>query len=199
VDEISIPWPEKNDAPFKQGAYGPAQAHLDLLGTFTEDSIIAEAFKEAADRIVDNLESGNNLGYPDKFFFPVAYLYRHSFELGLKCIVRDGINLEIIIEDESVKNMLDAHNLHKLWNKARCILKKVWPDTDKDTFTNAERVILQFHKLDSSGQAFRYATDVEGNPHLENAPKLVDLVNLKKVASNLYSFLDSCSHGLSNA
>jgi len=139
VDEIIIPWPEKNDAPFKEGAYGPTQVHLDLLGPFPEDSIIAEAFKEAADKIVDNLESENNLGYPDKFFFPVAYLYRHAFELGLKCIVQDGIDLGIITENDSVKEILKDHNLHKLWNKARCILKKVWPDTDKDTFTNAER------------------------------------------------------------
>lgn len=201
MDEISsIPWPEKKDAPFKKGAYGPTQAHLDWFDsfTFTKDLIIAEAFKKAADKIVDNLETGNSLEHPDKFFFPVAYLYRHAFELGLKCIIRDGFDLGIIIEDDSVKSVLNAHNLHRLWNKARNILEEVWPDGDKETLTNAERVILQFHKLDDSGQAFRYAQDVEGNPHLGNAPKLVDLVNLKKVSNNLFSFLDSCSGGLSN-
>ncbi len=64
--------------------------------------------------------------------------------------------------------------------------------------SNVESVILQFHKLDSSGQAFRYAQDIEGKAHLEEAPKLIDLVNLKEVASNLHSFLDACLGGLSN-
>jgi hypothetical protein len=199
VEEISsIPWPEKNDAPFEKGAFGPTQAHLDWFDHFSKNSIIADAFKEAADKLVDNLATGNSLEHPDKFFFPVAYLYRHAFELGLKCIIRDGIDLGIVTEDDSVKEILKDHNLHKLWNKARNILEEVWGDEDKETPTNAEKVILQFHKLDSSGQAFRYAEDVEGKPHLENAPKLVDLVNLKRVSNNLFSFLDSCSGGLSN-
>lgn len=200
MDEISIPWPEKDDKPFINGGYGPTQANLDWFDSFifTKDLIIAEAFKEAADKVVDNLETGNNFAHPDKFFFPVAYLYRHAFELGFKCIVRDGINLGIITESNSVKKIIKDHNLCKLWNKARSILEEVWPDGDKDTLTNAERIILQFHKLDSSGQEFRYATDVEGNPNLKDAPKLVDLINLKAVSNNLFSFLDSCSNGLSN-
>lgn len=200
MDEISIPWPEKNDKPFIDGSYGRTQANLDWFDywsePFTKDLRIAGAFKEAADKIVDNLETGNNFGHPDKYFFPVAYLYRHALELGLKCIVRDGINLGIITESKTVEKIIKGHNLCKLWNKARGILEEVWPDGDKDTLTNAERVILQFHKLDSSGQEFRYATDIEGNPNLENAPKLVDLINLKTVSDNLFSFLDSCSNAL---
>ena len=50
MDEISIPWPERNDKPFIDGVYGPTQAHLDWFDSFTfiKDLIIAEAFKEAA-------------------------------------------------------------------------------------------------------------------------------------------------------
>jgi hypothetical protein len=198
VDEINIPWPTKNDAPFKEGFYSPTQAHLDWFDSFYQDLMIAEAFKEAADKIVDNLETGDNLEHPDKFFFPIAYLYRHAFELGLKGIIQEGIDLNVIATDDNIKEMLNAHNLHKLWNKARYVLEDVWSDADKETLTNAERVILQFHKLDRSGQAFRYAKNISGELHLENAPKLIDLVNLKKVASNLYSFLDACVGGLSN-
>ena len=198
MDEMNIPWPSKNDIPFKEGFYGPTQAHLDLFNSFYKDSMIADAFKEAADKIVDNLETGDNLEHPDKFFFPIAYLYRHAFELGLKCIIQEGIDLNVIAADDNVKKMLNEHNLHKLWNKARYVLEDVWPDGDKETLINAERVILQFHKLDRSGQAFRYAKDISGELHLENAPKLIDLVNLKEVASNLYSFLDTCAGGLSN-
>ena len=198
-----IPWPEKGDAPFKEGAFGSAQANLDwLISPFLsfDDLRIAEAFKEAADKVVDNLESGSRFEHPDKFFFPVAYLYRHSFELSLKCIVKYGIDFGIIEKNDGLEMCRgrEAHNLHKLWNKARGIVEEVWPNGDKETLTNAERVILQFHAIDNSGQAFRYTKDVEGNPHLENAPKLIDLVNLKKVSNNLFSFLDSCIGGLSN-
>jgi hypothetical protein len=121
-------------------------------------------------------------------------------ELGLKCIVKYGIDFGIIEKDDGfgMCRGREAHNLHKLWNKARRIIEEVWPDGDTDTLTNAERIILQFHKLDNSGQAFRYAQDVEGKPHLDNAPKLIDLENLKIVSNNLFSFLDSCIGGLSN-
>jgi hypothetical protein len=199
VSKRSIPWPNKKDNPFRKGVYSPTQVDLDWLELYRspKDLIISEGFKEGADKIVDNLKNGKNFGHPDKFFFPVAYLYRHAFELCLKCIIRNGIDCGIIKENKKVEDMLKGHNLHILWNKTRYVLEVRWPKGDKKTLTNAERVILKFHKLFPSGQECRYAEDVEGNPHLENAPKLVDLVNLKTVASNLYNFLDGCILGLS--
>lgn len=198
MSKISIPWPNKKDNPFKEGFYCPTQVDLDWLQLypFPKDFIISEGFKEAADKIVDNLTTGRNCGHPDKFFFPVVYLYRHAFELCLKCIIRNEIDRGTFTINKKVKEILIKHNLHKLWCKARCVLEEHWPDGDKETLTNAERVILKFHKLFPSGQECRYAEDVEGSPHLEDAPKVIDLVNLKKVASNLYSFLNSCIIGL---
>ena len=198
-DIPKIPWPMKGDVPFKEGDFNSMQLHLDWLSTFSlyGDLTIADAFKEAADKIIENLEMGNEFRHPDKFFYPIAYLYRHSFELCLKCIINYGIKLDVIKEDESLDEILRIHNLHKLWNKSRFILEKAWPDGDEETLVNAERILLKFHAIDDSGQAFRYSKDIKGNQHLEKAPKRIDLINLKKVSNNLFSFLDSCINGLS--
>jgi len=194
MDKVSKPCPNKKDNPFKEGFYGQTQVNLDWLERCCspKDSIISEGFKEAADKIVDNLKTGRNYVHPDKSFFPIVYLYRHAFELCLKCIIRNGIKRGIITKDNSVEKMLTYHDLQILWNKARCVLENRWPNGNKEDLTSSERIILKFHKHFPSGQECRYAEDIKGNPNLENAPKLVDLVHLKKVANDLYSFLHAC-------
>lgn len=201
MGETHSPWPNKNDNAFKKGLYGPTQANLDWLdyhcSVCDKDSIISQGFKEAADKIVDNLKTGKKLGHPDKFFFPVVYLYRHAFELCLKCIIRNGVDRGIITKSKQVEDILNkTHSLHILWNKARYVLEEHWPDGNTETLTSVEKTISRFHKVDPSGQTVRYAKDRKGNPNLADGPNLVDLVNLKKVASNLYRFLHSCILGL---
>jgi hypothetical protein len=195
-----MPWPEKNDVPFKSGDFDSTLVNLDWFTHFLDDAVIAEAFKEAADKVVENLELDKSYGHPDRFLFPVAYLYRHSIELNLKSILKYRVGVGIVVEDDNqeIYRGREAHNLHKLWNKARKVLEEAWPDGDKDTLINAERIILKFHEIDNSGQTFRYTKDVEGKPHFENAPKLIGFQNLKKVSNNILTFLESCIGGLSN-
>ena len=199
MNKMNIPWPGKNDKVFTHGVLGPTQAYLETFKYLFNDIPIADGFKEAADVIVDYLATGKHTGYPDRLFFPIAYLYRHSIELYLKSLMQDGIDLGILENDEKNEDLLVSHNLHKLWNKVRVVLEEFWSNGDPNTLIAAENIILQFHHLDESGQSFRYSRDKQSKSNLKEIPTHVDLAELKEVSGGLLSFLDACSMGLGEA
>jgi hypothetical protein len=195
----NIPWPTKNDKAFKEGlALKPSVASMNWLSTWLHESLFPNAYKEGADIIVSYIEEGRLHSHPDLFFFPIAYLYRHTFELSLKHLIQQGIELEILTADDNLERLLHCHNLHALWHKVRFILTKVWSEGDQDDLRNVERIIQEFHNLDSSGQQFRYAKDRSGNPTTERLPANIDLSELKRVCNNLFSFFEACDAGLSH-
>ena len=58
------------------------------------------------------------------------------------------------------------------------------------------QMILEFHKLDLTGQAFRYARDRNGSSHLKDGPQRVDLGNLKANVDAVSRFLDAAWTGI---
>jgi hypothetical protein len=92
----------------------------------------------------------------------------------LKELIWQGMELGIL-EYEKVRGLLGDHNLHKLWNKVSDILKKVCGEGDKDDLAAVERIILQFHKIDESGQSFRYLEDKKRKSLAQKLPQRVDL------------------------
>ncbi len=199
MSKMNIPWPGKNDKVFAHGALGPTQAYLEYFKYSLDETLVADGFKEAAEIIVDYTATGKHIGYPDKLFFAVAYLYRHSLEIYLKYLVIIGIDLNILKKDNKIQRLLKSHKLRGLWNNVRTVLEKFWPNGDPDDLVAVENIILQFHRLDESGQKLRYLRDKNGNPHLQNAPSHIDLIELKKVAAGLFSFLEGCCAGLDDA
>ena len=69
----------------------------------------------------------------------------------------------------------------------------------KDDLAGAEKIILQFHKFDQSGQSFRYLKDRKGKSLGQKLPKRVDLERLKKTVEGLFNFFDGCGGVLSEA
>jgi len=155
----------------------------------------AVGFKDAADKVVEAAASDDR--NPDLLFFPVTYLYRHSLELSLKDIVRMSARSGAIAVPGSVlTEMLGGHNLYCIWRQTRAAIEAVWPDGPKSHVDTVEKIILEFHGLDKSGQAFRYPTDKSGRPHLDSAPKWVSLQNLKRTFDAVDTFLDACYAGI---
>ena len=193
-DEVR--WPTKGDEAFVPGTDRRTLVELDWFRALASDDAIATGFKAAADRVVESLTTSDTPRHPDQFFFPVAYLYRHYIELSLKYIIRGGQELGLVTIDSKE---LTGHNLHVLWNKARAVLEALWPKAPRDDLVPVEQVILEFHKMDRTGQEFRYARSRNGCRHLENAPKLVDLANMKDVMDRLSNFLEGCGYGVAAA
>lgn len=190
MTEHNLNWPKKGIEAFKPSVPSSDQSRLEAF-IMPNDGSYLVGFQRAADMIVDAAKTDDR--NPDDLFFPVAYLYRHHLELMLKGMVRLGIRLGPL---DGCKDILGEHNLHKLWNKSKQMIKEVWPDSPDDDLKAVEQVILEFHKLDKTGQAFRYARDKDGNPHLQDGPNRVNLGNLKATLDAVSRFLEAAWTGI---
>lgn len=183
-------WPKKGDRAFRPPVSLDRRACLEAF-IMPSSGMYIVGFQQAADMIVDAAQEDGQC--PDYLFFPVAYLYRHHLELMLKELVRLGVRMGAL---EACDDCLARHNLHKLWNRAKEVIKEAWPDSPDDDLRAVEQVIIEFHKLDPSGQAFRYARDTKGNRHLGSTAKHVDMINLKRTVDAVSSFLDASYAGI---
>jgi hypothetical protein len=195
-----IPWPKIGDKPFKSAcsdATSSTWCSLDWMSSLgVGDSAYAEAFKEAGDKIVSELEKEKNAKHPDMYFFPIAYLYRHCWELQMKSIIELGAALELIHKDDYLTNDLKTHNLHCLWNEAKQVFVGYWPEGGREELAAAERIVLDFHKIDQTGQGLRYSRDMSGAKTAKHMPSAVQLLNLRDISEKLYNFFDACETGL---
>lgn len=190
MTDADFNWPKKGDRAFAPSISPEDQTRLEAFVMPTDGTYLV-GFQRAADMILEAAQS-DDLN-PDDLFFPVAYLYRHHLELMLKELVCLGVRVGSL---EGCRSILGGHNLHKLWNKAKHLIKEVWPDSPADDLNAAEKMILDFHKLDPTGQAFRYARDKNGTPYLTDGPLRVDLKNLKSAADAVSRFLDAAYAGI---
>lgn len=187
-------WPRTGDKAFTLNGH-PSDPALVAAFVLPSAGGYAVGFKYAADKVIEAAENDDK--NPDLLFFPVAYLYRHSLELSLKAIIEMSVMSRAISMPKDVLNeLLGAHNLYCLWIRAREAIHAVSPDRDRTDTEAVEKIILEFHQLDKSGQAFRYPTDKFGKPHLATAQKCVSLQNLKKTMEAVDLFLDACCAGI---
>jgi hypothetical protein len=198
-------WPKKGDKPFALSSRD--RASLEAFAMPSEEAY-ALGFQVAADMIVTGAE-GEDLS-PDVLFFPLAYLYRHHLELMLKQLIGLGVRAGAVEAPsdsrsepcpacghrELPKDWRWDHNLHKLWNKAKLLIRRVWPDSPVDDLKAVERVLQHFNELDRTGQAFRYPRDKQGKPHPQSAPRQIDLDNLRSVVAGVSRFLDAAYAGI---
>lgn len=188
----SFPWPKRGDKAFVAAPEG-RDIHVPSIQSFPWTfPQHAAAFKTAAETIIEACETGPRASHPDELFFPVAFLYRHCFELKLKDLIRVGICLRFFQPDD-MEWTSKAHGLAQLWTPVRRLLINEWPDEDPTPLLATEAVIHELHEADPTGQVFRYDRDTEGDPHRhEKLPEFVSLGNLRSTFDNVYAFLECC-------
>ena len=86
LDDFDIPWPRPGLTAFAPSSNRSTAAYLKWFGMGTTKGY-AEGFKMAIERIVSTLATSGHYGHPDRFFYPVAFLARHYFELMLKHVI----------------------------------------------------------------------------------------------------------------
>lgn len=184
----------------KDGYGTPTWCSLNWIADqLSDDSCFADAFKEAGDKIITELARGEDPRHPDPLFMPVAFLYRHALELKLKILVRKGMALKIVdLPAGDVKNALERHYLDTLWRQFRILAIAHWPDGNTTDLDAAEKTIMDFHRLDISGQNLRYAQDTKGNKTAEKFPDSVELSKFKETFEETYSLLDGCEMDFDN-
>jgi len=197
--KLDSQWPKKGDHPFDGGTfdpYSPTWVNLDWLNGWINDSLLADAFKEAGDKIIKELERKDDHRHPDMFFMPIAYLYRHSLELQMKQVIRLGISVDAIENSPKVKDILRRHELYRLWNYVKKVILKFWPETTPEELAATETVVRIFHEVDRAGQRFRYTRTVSGTKPAVNLPKFVDLKRMQKIVAGVFNFFEACESAL---
>ena len=81
-------WPSKRNRAFSSAKSGKGSKAFDLESIYSRFPQHANAFKLAADMVIDAYDGARRVPHHDELFFPVAYLYRHFLELKLKSLIR---------------------------------------------------------------------------------------------------------------
>jgi hypothetical protein len=196
---MDIPWPKRGNKAFASSADGKF-FHLPS-SQFWHLPQHSEAFKLAAEMIINSHENAPRSPHHDELSFPVAYLYRHCLELKLKKITMIGIHLNILQRSDKILDLLNKkHGLAKLWTKAKAVINERWAGAEQESPKAVEAVINEFHQADPSGQAFRYCTDSNGKRFRhERLPDHISLATLRETMDAVCTFLDACYDGLDDS
>jgi len=155
----------------------------------------AEAFKIAADMILDSHQSAKRGLHHDTLLFPVLYLYRHCLELKLKDLVLLGVRIRLF-DLTKVAGILEKHELCPLWTKAKRLILDSYPKDDEAQA--AEAIINEFHRVDPDGQTLRYDRK-KGTLELRRYKELsshIGVADLRTKMNSAYHYLDNCYAGI---
>ncbi|MCH8539505.1 MAG: hypothetical protein LAT58_01905 [Opitutales bacterium] len=139
---------------------------------FHSDSTIAEYFEGAADRIIEEILTNRKGNAEDGLFIPVAFLYRHAFELRLKEIIRLLLKLDFLERKDLGSVRLDCeHSLEKLLKVVEPPIKAYTKGEIESELNATRRLITDLHNIDPSGQSFRYLKNKSGKLNHEKFPE----------------------------
>ena len=150
----------------------------------------AEAFKLAADMVLDSHEGATSGPHNDKLLYPTIYLYRHCLELKLKDLILLGVRIGNFTRDEKLNDILSRHELTRLWTKVKRFLQVNYPE-DTEQVSAVEAVVQEFHQIDRDGQTMRYDRDTNlRKRNYEHVPSHISITNLRETMEKVYSYLD---------
>ncbi len=114
--------------------------------------------------------------------YPILFCYRHALEMNMQWIIgtyghRYGVSLPTKKD----------HTLDSLWE----CCKTIFTDPDNESAvvgaSTVEKLIKEFHHLDTRAEAFRYPVKKDGT--LIRLPNVaIDLTNLRDVMESLKNF-----------
>jgi hypothetical protein len=144
------------------------------------EALMLKGYFRAGHVLVDQCRKNPHEGHT--MIYPILFCYRHALEMTMQCIIgtyghRYGVSLPTKKD----------HNLDPLWECTKLIFKH--PDNKSAAVgvSTVERLIREFHHLDSRAVAFRYP--VKKNGTLISLPDdVIDLINLREVMEGLEHF-----------
>jgi hypothetical protein len=176
----NLNWPDKKKSLFSKRKDWWNFARIEITSMDEGLSIYSQAYKDAADRLVEHTQSDRtSLNF---MVFPILFLYRHYIELALKEII---LSASEYLEKEQ-KNT-NIHTLSKLWEEAKKLIFEVDLEIPNDEIIAIENQILQFHKLDKSSETFRYPFDRQGNV-FKNLSDYINIENVREIVDGLHAW-----------
>jgi len=151
--------------------------------------VYADGYKEAADRLVGT--AMENRWLLDALIYPIVFLYRHWIELRLKEIISQG---GVLIQEHHEAPM--KHGLTELWDEARAVVMKIWPNADYTELSLVTAAIQEFNGVDPLSITFRYGRDRKGRLTLPGDITHINVRNLKEQMDKLALYLDGAAFGI---
>lgn len=179
VQPSNIAWPKTGDRLIKE-----TKASSTPIG-FSNDPIsrqvfIWDGYTKAGRALIEQCER-NPLDQHD-LIYPILFCYRHSLELAMKWVVDQYGRYAV---PPAVANK--SHDLLQNWNICKDVIVSVGSDGDGPTLKAVEHVIKEFHNIDRTSTAFRYAHCIKGK--FNNFPKTgIDLLNIRNVMEAIDNF-----------
>ena len=137
----------------------------------------ADAYKEAADRLVDQIQE--NWAPDDRLILPAIFMYRHFVELKLKWII---IHLQLFSGTKISK--FNIHDIWQLWIYVKDHLSCLdGGKLEKNTENNLDRIIKELSTLDPTSYYFRYSHDNQDQDI--PLPERLSMENFKDVMEGL--------------
>ena len=185
-DPENFPLPEvpsAGDVIFQSAANGWDNAclHIGVDGWLT----YALGYKEAADRLVEQLEAQRR--HQDLLVYPIVYLYRHYLEVAIKGLVRQAQTL--------LGNSVEIpakHTIADLWTTCSALLERVSPGDSVEEQRQIGRLLREFATVDPTSTAFRYPVDLKGNQSLSGI-RHIDLPNVRDVIGKIAVILNGAA------
>jgi hypothetical protein len=115
--------------------------------------------------------------------YPILFCYRHALEMAMKWIIGAyGHRFEMSPTE------LD-HNLWHLWQACREMFNQIDDESAARSTSTVEKLLKEFHDLDTRAEAFRYPMKKDGTP-IPLPDVDIDLINLKQVMEGLENFFN---------
>lgn len=163
-------WPDRKQSLFSERKDWWNNARLDISRVDEGYAIYSEAYKDAADRLVEY--SKVNKTSINFLVFPILFLYRHYIELALKEII---LTASVFLEKDN--KIMAGHNISRLWVESKKLISEIELDIPQQEINVLDFQIYQFHDLDKCSMTFRYPTDKSGNVYVN----LSDSININNV------------------
>lgn len=183
-----LPGPDDHFFPFADHIPGAA-----VIGDpFFAWQKYAEGFKDAGDFLVEHAIDRGSM--QDWLVFPVLTVYRHSVELGLKCVIHECmscLNARLLWEERNPRpkdSPPTGHDLRRLWDEALAMLGALSPPIEiNEALSNTGRLIGELADLDLRSTAFRYPTNSKGAASLPE--HRIDLHHVKNIIAMIHGVL----------
>lgn len=156
----------------------------------------ADAYKLAADTIIDAHLAAPKHPHNDRLLYPVLYLYRHCLELKMKDVVRLGVRCGHF-KASDVKQILGRHWLDRLWERAKDFLAA--NGCHPTDLTEIENVVKEFITVDEDGNTLRYDRDTQSKlREYKNIPTHIWPSHLRNTMETVYNYLESNHAGITD-
>jgi hypothetical protein len=143
-------------------------------------ALILDGYFRAAHALVDHC--GTKMYKRQTMIYPILFCYRHALEMAMKWIVGSyGDHYGVSLPE------LD-HNLWHLWQACRAIFTQVDDESAAVGTSTVEKLLKEFHDLDTSAEAFRYPVKKKDGSLIPLPDIAIDLINLREVMEGLEHF-----------